>query len=128
MNSKQQIMFKQKNGFSIPLCLILLVAAMGVVQSSTAQNYDAALFGGLHWRQIGPFRAGRVSTVAGVSGNPSIFYMGTPGGGVWKTIDGGMIWKPISDAVSVASIGAMAVAPSDPRIIYFDTGDVINVG
>jgi len=119
-------MLKQKNGFSIPLCLILFVA--GAVQSSTAQNSDNAPFGGLHWRQIGPFRAGRVSTVAGVPGNPSIFYMGTPGGGVWKTIDGGMIWKPISDAVPVASIGAMAVAPSDPRIIYVGTGDVSNVG
>ena len=92
------------------------------------ERYDPSLYSGMRWRQIGPFRAGRVSTVAGVPGNPSVFYMGTPGGGVWATTDGGTVWKPIFDQVPVASIGAMAVAPSDTKVIYVGTGDVSNVG
>jgi photosystem II stability/assembly factor-like uncharacterized protein len=82
----------------------------------------------MRWRQIGPFRAGRVSAVAGIPGNPAVYYIGTPGGGVWETTDGGTVWKPISDDVHVASIGAIGVAPSNPKIIYFGTGDVSEVG
>jgi photosystem II stability/assembly factor-like uncharacterized protein len=96
--------------------------------SAKANGIDESLFGTMRWRQIGPFRAGRVSAVAGIPGNPSVYYMGTPGGGVWKTVDGGMVWKPISDQIPVASIGAMAIAPSNPQIIYIGTGDVSNVG
>ena len=93
-----------------------------------AQQYDPALYSGMQWRQIGPFRAGRVTAVAGVPGKPAVYYMGTAGGGAWKTTDGGMVWKPIFDKQHVASIGAMAVAPSDPKVIYLGTGDVSNVG
>ena len=82
----------------------------------------------MRWRQIGPFRAGRVTAVAGIPGNAAIYYMGTPGGGLWKTIDGGVVWTPISDSVPVSSIGAVAVAPSNPNIVYFGTGDVSMVG
>jgi photosystem II stability/assembly factor-like uncharacterized protein len=94
-----------------------------------AQQFSPDLFSGMRWRQIGPFRAGRVSAVAGVAGNPAVYYMGTPGGGVWETTDGGVVWKPISDhKIDVASIGAMEVAPSDANIIYVGTGDVSDVG
>lgn len=82
----------------------------------------------MRWRQVGPFRAGRVTAVAGIPGNPAVYYMGTPGGGVWQTTDGGMEWKPIFDQEHISSVGALAVAPSNPKIIYVGTGDVSNVG
>ena len=89
----------------------------------------ARLFSGMRWRNIGPFRAGRVSAVAGVPGNPAVYYIGLPGGGIFKTTDGGVVWKPIFDAVeSVSSIGSLAVAASDPNVIYAGTGDVVTVG
>ncbi|HEY3743204.1 MAG TPA: glycoside hydrolase [Bryobacteraceae bacterium] len=84
----------------------------------------ASIFAGqLHWRMIGPFRAGRVTSVAGVPGDPDTYYFGTPGGGIWKTTSGGQVWKPIFDATGVPSIGSIAVAPSNPNIIYAGTGE-----
>ena len=77
----------------------------------------------MQWRLIGPHRAGRVSAVAGVPSQPSVYYIGTPGGGVWKTEDAGQVWKPIFDKQHVAAIGAIAVAASDPNIIYVGTGE-----
>ena len=77
----------------------------------------------MRWRLIGPHRAGRVSAVAGIPGDPSTYYMGTPGGGVWKTTDSGQVWEPIFDSERVASIGAVALAPSNPSIIYAGTGE-----
>src|SRR5579863_3071825 len=79
--------------------------------------------GQIHWRLIGPFRGGRVTSVAGVPGQPNIYYFGTPGGGIWKTTSGGQVWKPIFDSTGVPSIGAIAVAPSDPNIVYAGTGE-----
>jgi hypothetical protein len=98
------------------------------VPAITAQQYSPSLYSGMQWRQIGPFRAGRVTGVAGVPGQPAIYYMGSAGGGAWKTSDGGMVWKPIFDKANVASIGAIAVAPSNPSVVYIGTGDVSNVG
>lgn len=80
-------------------------------------------FAGMQWRLVGPHRAGRVTTVAGIPGKPAVYYFGTPGGGVWKTINGGRTWKPIFDEAHVASIGALALAPSNPDIIYVGTGE-----
>lgn len=77
----------------------------------------------LHWRMIGPFRGGRVTSVAGVSGQPNVYYFGTPGGGIWKSTNGGQVWKPIFDSTGVPSIGALAVAPSAPNTIYAGTGE-----
>lgn len=88
-----------------------------------AQDVDTSLFSNLHWRLIGPFRAGRVTAVAGIPGDPNTFYFGTPGGGIWKTTDAGQIWQPIFDAQRVASIGALTVAASNPKIIYAGTGE-----
>ena len=102
----------------------LLLAAAALA----AQPFDPALYNAMRWRQIGPFRAGRVSAVAGIPGDAAVYYMGTPGGGVWKTVDGGVVWTPIFDQEHVASIGAISVAPSKPEIVYVGTGDVSNVG
>src|SRR5579864_6350162 len=90
---------------------------------ASAQEINPNMYQALRWRLVGPFRAGRVTTVAGVPGHPDIFYMGTPGGGVWKTTDAGNVWKPIFDDQHVASIGAMAVSESNPNIIYVGTGE-----
>ena len=97
-------------------------------QQQDASQYGPNFYAAMRWRQIGPFRAGRVSAVAGIAGNPAVYYIGTPGGGIWETTDAGTVWKPIFDQEHVASIGAMEVAPSDSKIIYAGTGDVSDVG
>ena len=115
-------------GFAVTFMIVLL-ALLTIAPNGYAQQMDPNLYSGMRWRQIGPFRAGRVSAVAGVAGNPALYYMGTPGGGIWETTDGGMVWKPISDhQIDVASIGAIEVAPSNSNIIYAGTGDVSDVG
>jgi photosystem II stability/assembly factor-like uncharacterized protein len=91
--------------------------------ASTAQSVPPELFGGLKWRLIGPFRGGRSIAVSGVAGDDTTFYFGGVDGGVWKTIDAGVVWTPIFDAEPVASIGALAVAPSNPSVIYAGTGE-----
>ena len=101
-------------------CIIICTL---LIASASAQQFDPKLFSGLQWRLIGPFRAGRVTAVAGIPGDISTYYMGLPGGGVFKTTDGGIIWKPIFDEAHVASIGALQLASSDPRIIYVATGE-----
>jgi photosystem II stability/assembly factor-like uncharacterized protein len=103
--------------------LAALFFALIVSTSTALAQYDPAAFSAMKWRLVGPHRAGRVTTVAGVPGNPSIYYFGTPGGGMWKTVDGGRTWKPIFDEAHVPSIGALALAPSNPNIIYAGTGD-----
>jgi photosystem II stability/assembly factor-like uncharacterized protein len=99
----------------IPLLLAAAVAGAGPV--------DPALFQELRWRNIGPFRAGRVLAVAGVPGEREHFYFGSVNGGVWETRDAGRTWEPIFDAQPIGSIGALAVAPSDPRVLYVGTGE-----
>src|SRR5437660_3188717 len=105
--------------------LSLSLLSLVVITSSVAfgQSYDPKLFSAMKWRLVGPHRAGRVTTVTGIPGNPAIYYFGTPGGGVWKTIDGGRVWTPIFDDAHVASIGALALAPSNPDIVYVGTGE-----
>ncbi len=98
---------------------ILLVSAVSMV----AQAVPPELFNGLRWRLIGPFRGGRAVAVAGVPGDSTTFYFGAVDGGIWKTTDAGVVWNPIFDGQSVASIGAIAVAPSDPKIVYAGTGE-----
>ena len=79
-------------------------------------------YGALQWRNIGPVRAGRAITVAGVSGTDT-YYFGAVGGGVWRTDNAGRTWRPVADSLPVASIGAIAVAPSDPNVIYAGSGE-----
>jgi photosystem II stability/assembly factor-like uncharacterized protein len=95
-----------------------------VIISSPSPQYDNSLLKGMQWRSIGPFRGGRSVAVSGVIGQPYTYYFGAVGGGVWKTIDGGNNWFPISDSTfKASSIGAIAVAPSNPNIIYAGTGE-----
>jgi len=85
--------------------------------------YDAGLFKGLKYRCVGPSRGGRVTTVAGIASQPSTFYMGSTGGGVWKTRDYGRNWVNVSDGFfKTGSIGAIRVAHTDPNVIYVGTG------
>lgn len=108
-------------------CTVFIFATFAAFQlfilALSAQQLDPALYSGMRWRLIGPFRGGRVLAVAGVRGQPNVFYFGAVGGGLWKTNDAGRVWTPIFDSVRVASIGAIAVAPSNPNIIYVGTGE-----
>ncbi len=104
---------------------LLLLASLAALPAfgQQAPATDPSLYSAMRWRLIGPHRGGRVTSVAGIPGDSATFYMGTPGGGVWKTTDGGQVWKPIFDSISVASIGAVAVSPSNPNIVYVGTGE-----
>ncbi len=84
---------------------------------------DPKLYAGLRWRDIGPFRGGRTVGAAGIADQPNVFYIGVNNGGVWKTDDYGRTWKPLFDDQSTGSIGAIAVAPSDPNVIYAGSGE-----
>src|SRR5689334_25357646 len=97
------------------LLLALLAAAPSI---SLAQLVDPELYAGMRWRLIGPFRGGKATMVSGVPGNPAVYYFGTAGSGVWKTVDGGQVWTCVSDSVRLTSIGAVAVAPSRPETVY----------
>jgi photosystem II stability/assembly factor-like uncharacterized protein len=84
----------------------------------------SAVYGGMEFRNIGPFRGGRVDAVTGVRGQPLVFYFGGTGGGVWKTVDGGSNWRPMSDKdFQTASVGSIAVAESDPNVVYAGMGE-----
>src|SRR5208337_2217304 len=100
-----------------------MLALLWLAAGATAQEISPELLQAMKWRLIGPFRGGRVTSVCGIPSQPDVYYMGTPGGGVWKTEDGGTVWKPIFDQVGVASIGAVAVSPSNPNIMYVGTGE-----
>jgi photosystem II stability/assembly factor-like uncharacterized protein len=89
----------------------------------TRAPIDPRTYDGMRWRMLGPFRAGRVNAVTGVPGRPNEFYFGSVNGGVWKSIDAGRVWEPVFDAQPVASIGAIAVAPSAPDTLYAGSGE-----
>lgn len=106
------------------LAYALLFASMIVAQASIfAQTYSTEFIQSLHWRSIGPFRGGRTRAVCGVPSQPNLFYIAQVNGGVWKTTDYGRTWTPIFDSQPTGSIGAIAVAPSNPSIIYVGSGE-----
>lgn len=102
--------------------LSLLPLSNGATKAQA--KYDNSLFKTMKWRCIGPYRGGRVDTVAGVKDQPLVYYFGAVAGGVWKTEDAGLSWKPISgDYFKTSSVGAIAVSDSDPNVIYVGMGE-----
>ncbi len=103
--------------------LFVYVCLFGVYTAAKAQGYDQDFKQAMHWRSVGPFRGGRTRAVAGVPGQPNVFYMAPVNGGVFKTTDAGRIWTPIFDDQPTGSIGAIAVAVSNPNVIYVGSGE-----
>jgi len=102
---------------------LLALVALAAPPDGTAQGVDPSLFQEIRWRMIGPFRASRGKAGTGVPSQPNVFYIGVVNGGVWKTTDYGRTWDPIFDTQGTGSIGAIAVAPTDPNIIYVGSGE-----
>jgi len=108
--------FRQRLAFAA----LLTLASCGV---GVAQQYPLSLYQEMHWRMIGPFRGGRTRAATGVPSQPNVFYVGQVNGGVWKSDDYGRTWNPIFDDQPTQSIGAIAVAPPDPNIVYVASGE-----
>ncbi len=108
--------------WSVRLQTVLFLSSL-FLPALAAQQLSPEQVHGLTWRLVGPHRGGRVTAVAGIAGNTQTYYMGTPGGGVWKTINAGRTWEPIFDQAHVASIGDLVVAPADPNVIYVASGE-----
>lgn len=107
-----------------PLGRLALVLALGVSSAAAAATVPTLDYKALHWRNIGPFLGGRSIAVAGAADEPGTFYFGSTGGGVWKSTDFGLHWKPISDKYfKTGAVGALAVAPSDSNVIYAGMGE-----
>ncbi|HVT34140.1 MAG TPA: hypothetical protein VHE37_01045, partial [Nevskiaceae bacterium] len=111
---------------SLRAALLLLVLTLAVVLpgapalaspggAAPEPTVDPALFRALQWRGIGPYRGGRALAVSGVPGDPYTFYAGFVAGGVWRSRDAGATWEPLTDHTPIVSVGALALAPSDPR-------------
>ncbi len=105
------------------LIALACISALAGAAASRAQAYPESLFQGMRWRMIGPFRGGRTRGVAGVASEPNVFYIGVVDGGIWKSDDYGRTWKPIFDREPTQSIGAIAVARSNPNVIYAASGE-----
>lgn len=117
--------------FSILAILVFLTLSSAIIAQRKSKKatperitYDSKLYEGMNWRNIGPFRGGRSAAVTGVSGKPNLYYMGTTGGGIWRTTDAGNSWENISDGFFGGSIGAIAVSEWDNNVIYVGGGEV----
>src|ERR1017187_2167336 len=120
-------------GRRLLLILAILIVFAGAVfvpvagfafQAAADAAVDPSYLQLLSWRMVGPSRGGRVTAVAGDPVNKLVFYFGATGGGIWKTEDGGIGWRNVSDGfVNTGSVGALAVAPSDPNIVYAGMGE-----
>jgi photosystem II stability/assembly factor-like uncharacterized protein len=110
-------------GVAGPPALAAPAAAAAAAADRAAAAVDPSLFKELRWRSIGPYRGGRALAVAGVPGEPDTFYFGAVAGGVWKTTDGGATWQPLTDGTPISSVGAIAIAASDHKVIYVGTGE-----
>jgi len=104
-------------------CVLVWLLYVLVATFLWAQPVPASLYSGLQWRLLGPFRGGRSVAVAGIPGNGTTFFMGSVDGGIWKTENAGVTWLPLTDGQPIASIGALAVAPSNRQVIYAGTGE-----
>src|SRR5690349_19568009 len=101
---------------------LALAATAAVAAAQTP--VDSQLFRGMEWRTIGPNRGGRSIAVAGSAARPLEYYFGATGGGLWKSVDGGTTWRPVTDGqITTSSVGAVAVSPSNPDVVYIGTGE-----
>src|ERR1044072_3341531 len=108
---------------TLSLFLLLFSFVTPLVAQTSSDDYNA-IFKPLKWRSIGPFRGGRSVCGTGVVGDPKTYYMGTTGGGLWKSEDMGLSWRNISDGYfKTGSVGAIAVAESDPNVVYVGMGE-----
>src|ERR1700710_2517698 len=114
---------------ALPLAVLLSVAPPANARPSRPDAHaavkpavDPTLFKGMKWREIGPFRGGRVAAVTGVRGDRNTYYFGGTGGGVWKSTDAGRSWKNVSDGFFGGSVGAVAVSDWDPNVVYAGGG------
>jgi photosystem II stability/assembly factor-like uncharacterized protein len=101
--------------------LVALISSVMVV--AAAQQYDPTLYNGMRWRMIGPFRGGRTVPITGVPGKPNVFYIGVNNGGVWRSTDYGHTWQSLFDDQPTQSVGTLAIAPSNPDVIYVGSGE-----
>src|SRR6266436_4673784 len=106
-----------------PMALCCLLTFLALQSNGVCQEINPSLYDSMRWRMIGPFRGGRTVGAIGVPSQPNVFYIGVNNGGVWKSTDYGNTWQPIFDDQPTGSIGAIAVAPSDPNIIYVGSGE-----
>ncbi len=103
--------------------LVILFSILLASLLAFTQQFDPNLYSEMRWRMIGPFRGGRTVAALGIPNQPNVFFMAANNGGVWKTTDYGHTWNPIFDGQPTGSIGAVAIAPSDPNIIYVGSGE-----
>src|SRR5260221_9173022 len=118
----------KQSALVLTLLLALTTAAATKPAPKTAPadaktSLDASMLKGMAWREVGPYRGGRADSVEGIVGDRNTYYFGSCGGGVWKSSDGGQNWKAVSDGFFGGSIGAVAVASSDPSVVYAGTGE-----
>src|SRR5262245_7197616 len=106
------------------LCVALVLPTIPLAPAAGEDPVPPAAYADLFWRLAGPLRGGWATAACGVPGEPHTFYFGSADGGVWKTTDAGRTWQPLFQNESVAAIGALVVAPSDPKILYAGTGQV----
>ena len=104
-----------------PVTIILLFTVLARAQYPAANSVST--YGDMKWRNIGPFRGGRTVAAAGIPSQPNVFYMAATNGGIWKTTDAGRVWTPIFDDQNTQSIGSLAIAPSNPNVIYAGSGE-----
>jgi photosystem II stability/assembly factor-like uncharacterized protein len=110
--------------FLLTAAVMLVAATLGETSAQqSAGNGTPSIFNEMRWRSIGPFRGGRTKAASGVASQPNVFYIGAVNGGVWKSTDYGVTWKPIFDDQPTGSIGAIAIAPSNPDVIYVGSGE-----
>src|SRR4030095_20113 len=99
---------------------VVICISVGFLYLVNAQSREPDVMGALRFRHIGPV-GNRLTSVAGIPGNQNVYYVGAASGGIWKTTDGGVHWEPIFDNQPVSSIGSLAIAPSDPNVIWAGT-------
>ena len=110
--------------YSITLTLSCVMFAIAVApMNARAQSVSPSLYSAMRWRFVGPMRGGRTVAIDGVANQPNLFYIAAVNGGIWKTQDAGRTWTPIFDREPTGSIGALAVAPSNPQIVYAGSGE-----